>query len=79
MLAKLDLMLETGIDPDEMKTVEVEYTEFADPSLGVPQPGAVYEQVITPGYIIILEADGEFYEYHASAQIVVRVPDETGE
>jgi hypothetical protein len=74
-LAKFDLNLRFGFDIEEIETKSVEETLFDDASLGVPQPGATYEPEITPGYIITLEADGENYTYHASAKIVVFVPE----
>ena len=74
MLAKFDLTLKTGVDLDEILTESVEENLFDDSSLDVPQPGVSYEAVITPGYIIMLNAGGEIYEYHASGAIVVQVP-----
>lgn len=74
MLAKFDLALRTGVDLEQILTESIEETLFDDTSLGVPQPGAVYEAVITPGYIITLNAGGESYEYHASGAKVVQVP-----
>ena len=38
--------------------------EWSDASLGRPQPGMMYAQVITPGYLVVLEADGQQYTYH---------------
>jgi hypothetical protein len=75
MLAKFDLTLKTGVDIDKITTVKTEETLFDDSSLGVPQPGVAYEAVITPGYIITLEAGGKQYEYHASGALVVQVPE----
>ena len=74
MLAKFDLALKTGADIEKMDVESVEEFNFSDASLGVPEPGAEYTQVITPGYIIILYAEGETYEYHASGERVVQVP-----
>jgi hypothetical protein len=49
--------------------------EFPDASLGVPEPGKTYAQVVTPGYIVeLLLEDGQTYEYHASGERVVLVP-----
>jgi WD40 repeat protein len=39
---------------------------FNDTSLGCPVAGESYAQVITPGYIFILEYAGVIYEYHVS-------------
>jgi hypothetical protein len=76
MLAKFDLTLKTGIDLDKIETESTEEFNFSDASLGVAEPGADYAQVITPGYIIMLIADGITYEYHASGERVVQVPKE---
>ncbi len=76
MLAKFDLTLKTGIDIDKIETESTEEFNFSDASLGVAEPGADYAQVITPGYIIMLKADGMTYEYHASGERVVQVPTE---
>jgi len=75
MLAKFDLALKTGVEIEDIATVSVEEVNFSDPSLGVREPGVEYEQVVTPGLIIILEADGEEYEYRASGTKVIEVPD----
>jgi hypothetical protein len=75
MLAKFDLTLKTGVDIEDITTVSVEEVNFSDPSLGVREPGVEYEPVVTPGLIIILEADGEEYEYRASGTRVIQVPD----
>ncbi|MDX1408310.1 MAG: hypothetical protein R3330_09255, partial [Saprospiraceae bacterium] len=39
---------------------------WPDSSLGCPQKGMVYADVLTPGYLIVLSADGREYEYHTS-------------
>lgn len=75
MLAKFDLTLKTGVDIENIATKSIEETLFDDSSLGVPDPGVTYEAIITPGYIIMLEADGDLYEYHASGARVVQVPE----
>ncbi len=74
MLAKFDLALKTGADIEKMDVESVKEFNFMDASLGVPEPGVEYTQVITPGYIIIIYAEGETYEYHASGERVVQVP-----
>ncbi len=75
-MAKADLAGYLGISLGRIKVVSVEATEFPDTSLGVPEPGKMYAQVITPGYIIELAVDDAVYEYHASADRVVPVPKE---
>ena len=76
MLAKFDLTLKTNVNIDKITVVSVEETKFMDASLDVPEPGVEYPAVVTPGYIIILDADGESYEYHASGERVVQFPKE---
>ncbi|MBX2998921.1 MAG: hypothetical protein KF893_10460 [Caldilineaceae bacterium] len=53
-----------GISADDITVVSVEAVEWPDGSLGCPQPGMMYGQVVTPGYLIILEAAGESYPFH---------------
>ena len=74
MLAKFDLTLKTGVDIEEITTQSITENNFEDASLGIPEPGVDDEAVVTPGYIIILEADGETYQYHASGAKVVQKP-----
>lgn len=59
-----DLAEQTGLPPEQINRVSVEAVEWSDTSLGCPQEGYMYAQVITPGYKIILEAEGVQYEYH---------------
>lgn len=59
-----DLAAQTGLPPEQINRVSVEAVEWSDTSLGCPQEGYMYAQVITPGYRIILEAGGVQYEYH---------------
>ena len=74
-LAKADLAQRLGIGRDAITVQSVEPTEFSDASLGVPEPGMVYAQMITPGYIIDLAVAGQIYRYHASEERVVAVPE----
>jgi hypothetical protein len=78
-LARADLAQRLGINPDEIEVQGVEATEFPDASLGVPEPGKVYAQVVTPGYIIELTVAGQTYRHHASGERVVAVPDKEGQ
>jgi hypothetical protein len=52
------------IDISEVTLVEVEVVDWNDSSLGCPAPDSVYLTVITPGYQITLEAEGQTYIYH---------------
>ena len=48
-------------------------TEFSDTSLGVREPGRMYAQVIMPGFIMQLSAEGGLYTYHGAGGRVVYV------
>jgi hypothetical protein len=64
-LARQDLAKRLEMPLDRIIVFSAEPVEWADGSLGCPKPGIIYPQVITPGYLIILEADGKRYEYHS--------------
>jgi hypothetical protein len=66
--AAVNLADQLGIDVGKVQIVSVEQVEWPDSSLGCPQPGQSYLMVITPGFRIILEANGEQVEYHADTQ-----------
>ena len=70
-MAKADLAQRLGVDLDQIVVERVTPTEFSDTSLGVPEPGQMYAQVITPGYVITLTVDGESYRYHGAGERVV--------
>ena len=57
---------------DEVELLGFERVEWSDSSLGCPQPGMFYAQVIVPGYLIRVDIQGTTYEYHTdtSNQIV---------
>lgn len=76
-LARANLRERLCVSRDEITVESVESVEFPDTSLGVPEPGQMYSQVITPGYVIRLAAAGELYEYHGSGNRVVFAPDES--
>jgi type III secretory pathway component EscV len=65
-LVRQDLSERLGISIDEIAVVSVESVEWPNSSLGCPKPGMNYITVITPGYKIMLEADGKQYAYHTS-------------
>ena len=67
-LAVTELAGQLGIAAEEITVRSVEAVEWPDASLGCPQPGMMYAQVITPGYRIVLEVDGKSYEYHTGGR-----------
>jgi len=73
-MAVEDLAGRLGIDKSAIQVETVEAVEWPDTSLGCPEPGMMYAQVITPGYRILLKARGQIYEYHGSRSRVVYCP-----
>ncbi|MCS7177731.1 MAG: hypothetical protein RML46_05295 [Anaerolineae bacterium] len=66
-----------GIPPEEIRVVSWEPVDWPDTSLGCPEPGMVYAQVIVPGYQVVLEVWGELHRVHtdrSGQQIVFCLP-----
>jgi hypothetical protein len=62
--AQQTLSSDLGVSAADVRLVALEPTEWSDSSLGCPKPGMNYLQVITPGYRLVLEAQGQRYEFH---------------
>jgi hypothetical protein len=45
----------------------MEAMEWPNSGLGCPQSGQLYLQVITPGWVIEVRADGRTLEYHTDS------------
>lgn len=63
-----------GLDESDVSVVSNSEVEFGDACLGVAMPDVMCAQVVTPGRIIVLEANGTQYEYHVSADDTVIQP-----
>ena len=63
--AVLDLAARLSIPVDEINLINVAAVEWPDASLGCPEEGLAYAQVITPGFWIVLEVSGDPYTYHS--------------
>ncbi len=70
-MAIADLVNKLQINKQVIKTIQVEARSFNDTSLGCPEKGKMYPQVITPGFVITLSAMGKTYTYHAGLDRVV--------
>jgi len=82
-LAKETLAKELGVDEEEITVERAEPVRWRDTSLGCPQKGMMYAQVITPGYRVWLQVEGKTYDVHVgsgravvceSASKVVKTP-----
>jgi len=55
---------ELSVSPQEVTVVSFEAVQWPDASLGCPQAGMAYAQVVTPGYLVLLEVGGRQVEVH---------------
>lgn len=64
--ARTEFATSLGIPLGAVQVVSVQEVTWNDGALGCPQPGQSYIQVLTPGYRIVLEAQGQRAEYHTT-------------
>ncbi len=69
--ARAALATRANVADSAITVVSVQEVDWRDASIGCPEPGQMYAQVITEGYRIILQASGTNYEYHSDARRVV--------
>ena len=63
--AVADLSQRLGIDQESIQVLEAKSVTWPDGSLGCPQPGMQYIQVLMDGAYILLHAEGKDYPYHS--------------
>ena len=59
-----DLAERLGINEDQITVTSVEFMEWPDSCLGIQKEGVACAGVITPGFRVLLEANGQTYDYH---------------
>ena len=77
VLAAVNQLSQTlGVSIEGVEILEFEEVEWPDACLGVPQEGEACALVITPGFRIMLEADGQQFELHSNqdGSVIVQVP-----
>lgn len=62
-----DLANRLSLDRSTIEVVSAQSVVWPDRSLGCPQPGMVYLQVLSEGFHIELRAKGQMYSYHGGA------------
>lgn len=62
--ATADLMKRLSVTQDAIEVVSAQSVVWPDRSLGCPQPGMLYPQVLAEGYRIELRAQKQSYAYH---------------
>jgi hypothetical protein len=61
-----DLARRSGAAADAIRVVSARAMQWNDGSMGCPQPGQFYMQVIVDGFHVILEAQGRDYDYRTN-------------
>lgn len=56
-----DLAARTGLKADEIELLSFEKHDWPDACLGLPEPGELCAQTLTPGYRVLLAASGRRY------------------
>jgi hypothetical protein len=64
LLARETLSHFLSVPGEKFKLVVLNAVQWSDSSLGCPQPGMAYAQVITPGYRAIFAYAGHTYHVH---------------
>jgi len=64
-LSMQDLGSTMGVGQEEIEVVQADYVTWPDSSMGCPQPGYQYMQVLTNGSRIRLRANNRVYQYHS--------------
>ena len=64
-LARADLARRLGVEEDEIQVVKATAITWRDGSLGCPQPGFSYIQVLIEGAVIELKVGSSVYSYHS--------------
>lgn len=63
-----DVVARVGVDPAAVTVVVQDEVTWRDSSVGCPQKGMEYLQVLTDGRRIILDVEGRQFHYHAGGQ-----------
>ena len=61
--------------PSDPEVVSADAVTWNDGSLGCPEAGQAYTQALVDGYQVILEVDGERYDYRVGSGSAVRLCD----
>ncbi len=68
--AVADLSGRLSVAPASIAVVAIEPHTWPDTSLGLPEPGQVYAQIVTSGYIVTLEYARQTFVYHVAGDTV---------
>jgi hypothetical protein len=63
---KAALAAALGVPTGDIQVVSTQIIEWPNSCLGVAAPGIMCAQMVTPGYLVVVEANGQQYEYHTN-------------
>jgi len=63
--SKTDLSRRLGVEVGTIFETGVRKVNWRSGALGCPSPGKSYTEALVPGILILLQANGEIYGYHA--------------
>jgi hypothetical protein len=64
-MARSDLATRLQVRPEAVNVIERTEKTWPNGSLGCPQPGMQYTQSLVEGSLLVLEVQGDRYNYHA--------------
>lgn len=66
--AQNDLASRLSITTAEITIIDIQLKTWSDSSMGCPQPGMEYLQVLQDGLLIQLQVDNKIYDYHSGGR-----------
>lgn len=57
-----------GVPASQLRVSDLQRRTWPDSALGCPQPGVLYAQVVTPGFVVFVDGVGKQLEYHADTR-----------
>jgi hypothetical protein len=77
--ARQTLAFRLGLSMEHIRLIDIQPQEWPDACLGLAQAGQICAQVITPGYLVVLEVNGDEYAYRTdqagSLVVLAEAPD----
>lgn len=65
--ARADLAARIDVAESSIEVVSSDTVTWSDGSLGCPEEGKMYTQALVQGSRVVLNAEGETYDYHAGS------------
>jgi hypothetical protein len=66
-----------SVSRDQLQVSQVAAQQWNDAALGCPQPGQLYSQIVTPGFLVMITSGSRQLEYHTDTRGRVTLCHET--